>query len=565
MSARPKTTAWGVFGRASAAVLLATCLIALAQPVYAFQARLDSFDASESTIASVHDALMSGTASCRDIVSSFIARIEAFNPTINAIMTLNPRALEIANLDMRLRVGNTTGKLFCVPVLLKDSFDATPMYTTGSSLALARNLPQADGPVVDAFRKEGAVILGKTSLHEMALEGISVSSLGGQTINPYDHTRTPGGSSGGTGAAVAASFSVFGTGTDTMNSLRSPASANNLVSVRPTRGLISRSGVIPVSHTQDTIGPIARTIDDLAVALTVMASVGSDPSDNVTLMVPADERAKDYSENLHLGQLQGLRIGLLDGFWNHTGSDETTPVNRVMEETLGFLKGQGVRIVNITDSIYNATRIGAALDVQRYEYKEVLDAYLGSPGLEGDGPRSFAELYASKKFFVLPYQYTFIQSALYSSTRNESYKAALHGVNVLAQTLKDTFEENQLSAIMYPEQRNLVVKLGSLSQVGRNGILAALTGHPVVTIPAGFSTPTEDAPLGVPVGLELLGMPYSEDRLLQMAWQITHTRPLRRAPLFSQDMVEMSTYSTVPAIRPAKDNISPSYPIGVLS
>ncbi|KXJ86316.1 amidase signature domain-containing protein [Microdochium bolleyi] len=522
--------------------------------------------ACEATIKSVHHALHSGAATCRDIVSSFLARIEALNPAVNAIITLNPDALQIADdLDIRLRAGNTTGMLFCIPILLKDSFDAVPMHTTGGSLALARVKPPVDGPVVTAFRNEGAVILGKTNLHEMALEGISVSSLGGQTINPYDSTRTPGGSSGGTGAAIAVSFAVFGTGTDTMNSLRSPASANNLVSVRPTRGLVSRSGVIPVSHVQDTVGPIARTIDDLAVALSVMASAGNDPSDNYTLSVPASERDKDYSVQLRAGSLEGLRIGALDGFWNHTKSDETTPVNEAMHDTLEFLRTQGVHVVNITDAVYDAVHIGATLDVQKYEYRELLDKYLSSTHLTGDGPHSFEDLYTSKEFLVLPYQAVFIQRAFHSSTSNGSYQRALRGIEALSQTLMTTFESNNLDAVVYPEQKNLVVRLGSPSQAGRNGILAALTGHPVVTIPAGFSDPSEEAPDGVPIGMEILGLPFSESKLLQIAWHITHRRPLRRPPSSFKASFESLNFGTVPTIHPQKDNILPVYHIGNLS
>lgn len=540
-------------------------LLALSLHAHAFEAHLDNFDASESTIKSVHHALLSGSVSCGEVVASFIARIETYNPTINAISALNPEALQIADgLDAQLRAGNFTGKLFCIPVLLKDSFDATPMYTTGSCLALAHKLPQKDGLVVQAFRREGAVILGKTNLHEMALEGISVSSLGGQTLNPYDQSRTPGGSSGGAGAAIASSFSVFGTGTDTMNSLRSPASANNLVSLRPTRGLISRSGVIPVSHTQDTVGPIARTVDDLAVALSVMVGAGSDPADNATSLVPDGERGRDYSVDLHTGKLQGLKLGVLNGFWNLTISDETTPVNEAMNETLEFLRGRGVELVDITNTIYNATHIGATLDVQKYEYRQLLDEYLGSTSLHGDGPSSFAELYAGNEFLVLPRQYSFIHNAGRSSTSDASYLTALDGIGRLAKTLKSTFLDNDLDAIVYPEQMNLVVKLGSPSQVGRNGILAALTGHPVVTVPVGFSVPTEDAPIGVPIGMEILGMPYSETQLLQMAWQLTQQRPLRKPPVFAPALAHVPDYSTVPVVRPNKDNVLAPYAIGRL-
>jgi Asp-tRNA(Asn)/Glu-tRNA(Gln) amidotransferase A subunit family amidase len=173
----------------------------------------EGFDSREATIEDIHNALFSRAHSCRDVVSSFIARIEAFNPTINAIITLNADALTIADgLDSQIASGNTTGSLFCIPVLLKDNYDAVGMKTTGGCLAMSGNEPLNDAPTVTALRRVGAVILGKTNLHEMALEGISVSSLGGQTVNPYDHSRTPGGSSGGAGAAIAANFAVLGTG-----------------------------------------------------------------------------------------------------------------------------------------------------------------------------------------------------------------------------------------------------------------------------------------------------------------------------------------------------------------
>jgi Asp-tRNA(Asn)/Glu-tRNA(Gln) amidotransferase A subunit family amidase len=178
-------------------------------------ALLEPFDSREASIDSVHNALFTGLTTCRGVVSSFIARIEAFNPTINAIITLNPNALSLADqMDMQILAGNATGSLFCIPVLLKDNYDTTEMNTTGGCLDLAGSQPKVDAPATAVLKNAGAIILGKTNLHELALEGLSVSSLGGQTINPYDHTRTPGGSSGGTGAAIATSFAVFGTGID---------------------------------------------------------------------------------------------------------------------------------------------------------------------------------------------------------------------------------------------------------------------------------------------------------------------------------------------------------------
>ncbi|KAI1380359.1 amidase signature enzyme [Hypoxylon crocopeplum] len=529
----------------------------------AVNAQDDSFEALESTIESVRAALLGNSTTCRTVVSSFIARIEEFNPTINAIVSLNPNALSAADeLDRRLAAGDSAGRLFCVPVLLKDNYDAVGMNTTGSSAALARNRPSVDTPSVKAFRDEGAIILGKTNLHEMALEGLSVSSLGGQTINPYDQTRTPGGSSGGTGAAIATSFAVFGTGTDAVNSLRSPASANNLVSVRPSRGLITRTGVMPISFTQDSIGPIARNIQDLAVALTVMASVGADEADNATLLVPPEARGIDYTASLNGGSLEGLRIGLLDGFWNHTPSDETTPVIDALASTIDFLKSQGVEIINVTESIYDAAAI-AKLDVQPFEFKEVMNKYLSSS--TGNRPTTWDEVYGSGDFLVIPAQYNFINNSRNSSPADLGYATAKQGIEDLKVAINATFVSNELDAVIYPEQKNLVVKIGSPSQAGRNGILAALTGVPVVTVPVGFSPPSQDAPIGVPIGMEILGLPFSESKLLNIASHFTSLRPLRKTPAFADQTAQMGSYLSMPMMRPNASNIPAAYPLGVLS
>jgi len=192
------------------------------------------FDCREATVATVHEAIFSKRCTCRHIVQAFLSRISALNQHVNAIISLNPDALAQADdLDEAFATGRASGALFGVPVLLKDNFDLRGVPTTGGSLSLADARPKNDAPVVQALKDAGAIILGKTNMHEFALEGLTVSSLGGQTINPYDATRTPGGSSGGSAAAVAMSFAIFATGTDTVNSLRNPASANNLFSIRP--------------------------------------------------------------------------------------------------------------------------------------------------------------------------------------------------------------------------------------------------------------------------------------------------------------------------------------------
>ncbi len=354
-------------------------------------------------------------------------------------------------------------------------------------------------------------------------------------------------------------------GTDTVNSLRSPASANSLFSVRPTRGLISRYGIIPISYTQDAIGPIARNVKDLAKAFTVMASLGFDARDNTTALIPTSSVNVDYSENLYGTPLKGLRFGLITGFFNFTDSSETTPVNVVMANMVAKLTAAGATVVPINSTVYNATAISAALDVQTSEYRQELNTYLSDPTQSaGTRPANFTELYSSGKYLVIPSQYGYVTQALSSSTSNASYAPVQLGIQNLTTALRESFSANSLDAIIYPEQKNLVVKIGSPSQSGRNGILAALTGSPVVTVPAGFSNATADAPIGVPIGMEILGMPWSESKLLAIAAQIEALTRVRRMPPFANSTVEVGVYSAVPSVRPNNGNIPSAYPIGVI-
>lgn len=532
------------------------------------------FDPREATIASTHHSLYTGLTSCRTIVSSFLSRIEAFNNHTNAVITLDPHALSIASeYDALLTSNNgTTGPLFCIPILLKDNYDTTSVPTTGGNLDLAHSQPTIDAPAVTALKKAGAIILGKSNLHELALEGLTVSSLGGQTINPYDYNRTPGGSSGGTGAAVAASFSVFGTGSDTVNSLRSPASANSLFSFRPTRGLISRAGIIPISYTQDAIGAIGRCVEDIATALTVMAGIGFDADDNTTALIPAGVQGVDYTSSLTTGSLKGKRLGLIEGFFNRTSSNETTPVNDAMVRMVQKLRSAGATIVPITDTIYNATALSALYDVQRYEYRQEMDAYLQRPSLKGQHPETLNQLYDSGKFLLIPSQYEYVTTALVSSTDNatwethQSYDTVKYGISNLTVAVAETFTKNNLDALIYPEQVNLVVKIGSASQSGRNGILAAVTGSPVVVVPAGFSPATAEAPVGIPIGMEILGRPWTEEKLLDIAYQIQQLTRVRRTPSWAKNTVPIKAYAgdVVPVVIPDRGNIPVEYPVGVL-
>ncbi len=525
-----------------------------------------TYDVREATIESVHNALFSGLTSCRGIVEAFIARIEAYNPFINAIITLNPNALAVADaLDLALAAGNATGALFCIPILLKDNYNTADMKTTGGCLALADSQPTVDAPVVTALKRAGSIVLGKTNLHELALEGLSVSSLGGQTLNPYDLTRTPGGSSGGTGAAIAASFAVFGTGTDTVNSLRSPPSANSLFSVRPTRGLISRSGIIPISYTQDAIGPIARNVNDLAIALNVMTSIGYDADDNTTALIPPSSIGIDYAQAVAgAHSLRGIRFGLIEGFFNRTPSHETTPVNFAMDAMTLALTTAGATIIPIPSPLFNSTALLTQYDTQRFEYRQAMDSYLYAPTLSGAQPPTLNALYASGNFLVIPTQYPYVTTALASSPSNTTYAPRKLAIADLSLALQATFTRHALDALIYPEQANLVVKVGAPSQSGRNGILAALTGSPVVTVPAGFGPASKEAPRGVPVGMEILGRAWSEGKLLGLARGVEGVRRVRRMPALTEKIVEIRSGEGVPVIVPDTKDIPKEYPIGVL-
>ncbi|KAI5243249.1 amidase signature enzyme [Aureobasidium subglaciale] len=526
------------------------------------------FDPREATIASVHNALYSGE-SCRNIVSAFLSRIEALDENVNSIVSLDPESLAIASQQDALFASQnaTVGPLFCVPVLLKDNLDTASLPTTSGSLALADSRPSIDAAVVKALKDAGAIILGKTNLQELALEGISVSSLGGQTINPYDTDRTPGGSSGGSGASVAASLAVLALGTDTINSVRSPASANSLFGLRPTRGLVSRAGVIPNSHTQDAVGPIARCVEDLAIALSAIASKQVDPEDNSTALVPEGVHGTDYYMDLASGSLEGKTIGVLETFFDRTSSNETDPVNEAMDAMVVRLQEAGAIVVPIDDARYNVNSILSSCETQKFELRQEVDKYLSRESLRGQHPATLQDLYSEgTSFLVLPPQYGFIKAVLKGSTQDLEYEAVLKNIQDLTTHLHATFATDRLDAIIYPQQRNLPVRIGAASQYGRNGILAGVTGFPSLALPAGFSPTTDTAPIGIPVGLELMGLPWTEAKLLQMAHGVQALTQIRKPPVWARRHVPVRNYAAVPSVIPKGSSSIPSaYPLGVLS
>src|SRR6202171_4253592 len=351
------------------------------------------FGLEEATIKSIHAAFENKQLTCSALVKSYLARIEAYDkqgPSLHAIITVNPEALTTAAaMDRQYRDSKgRVGPLHCIPVILKDNYNTFDMPTSGGNLAMKTSLPPADAFTVARMRKAGALILAKANLQEFARGGMSISSLGGQVRNPYDLGRTPGGSSGGTGAAIAANFAVLGTGSDTGQSVRSPASANNLVGIRPTRGLVSRAGVIPNSLTQDELGPITRTVTDAALLLDVMA--GYDPADPITAFgnghIPSS-----YARLLSTDALKGARIGVMTNLFGT--AQRHAEVNQVMEGLSARMAGLGATLVRFDLPDYDT--LAPVVSTSLFEASTVMDRYFAA--LPPNAPiKSFADLVAAK-------------------------------------------------------------------------------------------------------------------------------------------------------------------------
>jgi amidase len=448
-------------------------------------------------------------------VETYLNRIEANDrkgSELNAMLSINPYALEQADeLDMERKRQGSRGPLHGIPIVVKDNYNTLDMPTTGGTKALAGFIVPADCRIVQNLRNAGAIIIGKTNLHELALFGLTWSALGGQTKNPYDLTKTPGGSSGGTGAAVSANFAMAGTGTDTVNSIRSPASANNLVGIRPTKGLIDLEGIMPVSFTQDNAGPIARTVEDAAILLEAM-----------------EGRGNSFRDEIDSHGLKGSRIGVLRSFFGQTQLHEE--VNLIAEHTLQQMQELGAQFIDLDAIDLNAEQLLLELDVQRFELRHELERYFST---------YHAPVQTIEELMILgnyePSIEKFLETvmAIEDPLNDPEYRKRLKKINELQERLASIYEEHLLDALIYPHQKRLAVDIGESSQYERNGILAALTGFPAITFQGGFSNPSKTAPIGIPIGIELLGRPYDDAKIIRMAYAYEEKVKQRRIPPFS--------------------------------
>ena len=502
------------------------------------------FDVMEKSISELAAAMESGELTSRTLVEMYLARIDAYDqrgPALRAMITVNDKALaEADRLDAERATGGSRGPLHGVPVIVKDNFDTVDMPTTAGVMALATSVPPDDAFQVRKLREAGAIILGKANMHELARGITTISSFGGQTRNPYDPERNPGGSSGGTGAAVAASFAAVGMGTDTCGSIRIPSAHNALVGLRGTRGLSSRDGIIPLSRTQDIGGPLARTVADLVAVLD--ATVGPDPADEST-QLSESRIPESYAQSLVEDALQGARLGILTELVGDATADG--PVRDVIEAAIEEMKQQGAETVDVIESGLSELLEGSGLR----EFKFVLDDYLSRTP---DAPvRSLDEI-VERGLYHEVLERGYRRSIEVESLDTDEYREAIARRDETRQAVVALMDEHELDALVYPTIRQTAMRIGT-RQTGSNCRLSAQSGLPAITVPAGFAKD------GMPVGVELLGRAFAEPRLIALAYAYEKATHHRRPPVTTPSLVSppgMLTASAEAQGQDAEDGVT---------
>lgn len=478
----------------------------------------------EKSIMELQQAMENNEITSLELTKFYLDRIEEYDkkgPKLNSIVTINSHAIDDAiRLDADRKTKGKYSNLHGIPIVVKDNINTFDMPTTASSVLLAENRPSDDAFIVSKLRAAGAVILAKTNLSEFACHGFTDGTLIGQTLNPYDLTRTPGGSSGGTGTAVAANFAAGGLGTDTANSVRSPASATNLVGFRPSTGLLSRGGIIPVTETQDTAGVLTRSVSDAAILLDICTDF--DPEDKASAEqirhVPSS-----YTDFLKADGLRNKRLGLL---LNTMGND--AEVNEIMEKSIRLMSENGAEIINIDVPEFEMSRLGEDCDVQYYEFKEQLDKYFAKAS--NCPVPNFQSLADSGKLHPVIDEFIKECAEVVNPRELKGYKNKLLNIFRNRNIAYYVMAKYELDAFVYPHQNILVQHVGLKSQKGRNGLLASTIGFPAVTVPAGFSRQTDEAPIGVPVGIEFMARRWDEPTLFEITYGFEQLLGSRRLP-----------------------------------
>lgn len=508
---------------------------AAAEPV-PVRHRVPEFELEEASVADLQEAMRSGRTTARALARAYLERIEAVDrrgPSLRHVLDLNPDALAIAErLDRERKAGKVRGPLHGIPVLIKGNIDtADRMSTTAGSLALEGSIPPRDSFVAERLRAAGAVILGKTNLSEWAnfrstKSSSGWSARGGQGLNPYALDRNPCGSSSGTGAAISANYAAVGVGTETDGSVVCPSSANSIVGIKPTLGLVSRSGIIPIAHSQDTAGPMGRTVADAAILLGALAGV--DPRDPATAQSRGEAQA-DYARFLDPNGLRGARIGVpRKRFYGYSPE-----ADRLVEEALERMRRAGAEIIDPADLPHVGEYDDSEWTVLLYEFKADLNAYL-----EGLGPgapvRSLKEviefnernrvremLYFGQEIFLLAEE---------KGPRTEKeYVEALEKNHRLsrAEGIDAVMDAHRLDALVAPTGSPPwpIDLVNGDHFLGGSSSPAAVAGYPNISVPAGYV-------FGLPVGISFFGRAWSEPTLIRIAYAFEQATKHRRPPRF---------------------------------
>jgi Asp-tRNA(Asn)/Glu-tRNA(Gln) amidotransferase A subunit family amidase len=455
-----------------------------------------------ATLTELAAQMTEGSQTAEALVACCLARITAHDRAgagIGAMLRLNPQALDQArSLDAERARGNVRGKLHGIPIVVKDNIDVAGLPTSSGCLALAGALPLRDAGVVSRLREAGAVILGKTNLSEFSFEIRSRSSLGGDVRNPFDRTVTAGGSSGGTAASIAAGFAVAGLGTDTGGSIRTPSSYTGLVGLRPSFGLVDRSGTAPLAPTTDTVGPMGRSVQDIAILLAAMAGM------------PCGRFLPDRFK------LRDARVGVL-----RQAFGEDPEIGAIIGAAIATMDAAGARVIDPVRIERDLLPTGGPHIVD-WEFRPHFDHYLETNFVSGTAPVSLAQIVQSGAYLA-EYREVLARRAAISTLDTPDYRAILARHARLKKALLDLMDTNALDILVYPASAVLPTSLENPSG-GWAPELAACSGMPAVTLPVGRSKG------GIPVGIEFLGRPHDEVRLLGLAGDLEQVAPCRYVP-----------------------------------
>ncbi len=506
------------------------------------------FAFGEATIADLQQRMAAGTLSSRTLAQAYLDRIAAVDdagPRLNAVIELNPAALRDAEArDAERAAGKVRGPLHGIPLLIKDNIDAVPMANSAGSLALASHRPKTDAFLVQRLRDAGAVILGKTNLSEWAnfrstRSTSGWSARGGQTRNPYALDRSPCGSSSGTGSAIAANLAVAGIGTETDGSILCPAAVAALVGIKPTVGRVSRAGIIPISASQDTAGPMARSVADAAALLAAMA--GADPADAATAQ-PGARGAHDFATQLRRDALRGVRIGAL-----RADAGKQPAVDLAFERALAALRAAGAEVVDAR--IPTAGQWDEAeFEVLLYEFKDGLNRYLsssGAPVASLDALIAYNRAHAAAE---MPWfgQELFLQAQAKGPLTEPAYRAARERARRLAREegIDAALRAHKLDALVAPTTSTAwLVDPVNGDHFGFAGYgVAAVAGTPSVTVPMGEAH-------GLPLGIAFLGPAWSEARLIGYAYAFEQAKRARRSPRFLKTIDLRTAAEAAPPLR----------------